>query len=90
MSAKALNDTSVSDGDAITPEISGLMSWTDDSDRFGVSLFGSYSKRDSGAPTQYINDWLINRSADGDIAGSYVRGDGSTTIQNPLGWGTVS
>ncbi|HBH44813.1 MAG TPA: TonB-dependent receptor, partial [Hyphomonas atlantica] len=46
-SAKAINDTSVESGDDFTPELSGLASWTDDSDRFGIGVFGSYSKRDS-------------------------------------------
>jgi TonB-dependent receptor len=83
VSAKAMNDTSVEAGDDFTPELSGLASWTDDSDRFGIGLFGSYSKRDSGAPTQQINDWIVRESADGTIDGSYTRGDGSTQITNP-------
>ena len=83
ISAKAMNDTSVEAGDDFTPELSGLASWTDDSDRFGIGLFGSYSKRDSGAPTQQINDWIVRESADGTIDGSYTRGDGSTQITNP-------
>ncbi|WP_291077652.1 TonB-dependent receptor [Hyphomonas sp.] len=83
ISAKAMNDTSVEAGDDFTPELSGLASWTDDSDRFGIGLFGSYSKRDSGAPTQQVNDWIVRESADGSIDGSYTRGDGSTQITNP-------
>ncbi len=82
-SAKAINDTSVEAGDDFTPELSGLVSWTDPSDRFGIGLFGSYSKRDSGAPSQQVNDWIVRESADGTIDGSYVRGDGSTQITNP-------
>ena len=82
-SAKAINDTSVEAGDDFTPELSGLASWTDPSDRFGIGIFGSYSKRDSGAPSQQINDWIVRESADGTIDGSYTRGDGSTQITNP-------
>ncbi|KCZ62583.1 hypothetical protein L53_10830 [Hyphomonas sp. L-53-1-40] len=82
-SAKAINDTSVEAGDDFTPELSGLVSWTDPSDRFGIGIFGSYSKRDSGAPSQQINDWIVRESTDGTIDGSYVRGDGSTQITNP-------
>ncbi|MCB9961306.1 MAG: TonB-dependent receptor [Hyphomonas sp.] len=81
--AKLINDTSVESGDDFTPEISGLASWTDDTERFGVGLFGSYSKRDSGAPTQQINDWIVRRSTDGTIDGSYTRGNGSTIVTNP-------
>lgn len=83
LSAKAMNDTSVEAGDDFTPELSGLASWTDDSDRFGIGIFGSYSKRDSGAPTQQVNDWIVRESEDGTIDGSYTRGDGSTQITNP-------
>jgi TonB-dependent receptor len=83
VSAKAMNDTSVEAGDDFTPELSGLASWTDDTERFGIGVFGSYSKRDSGAPTQQVNDWIVRESADGTIDGSYTRGDGSTQITNP-------
>ena len=83
-SAKAINDTSVESGDDFTPELSGLASWTDDSDRFGIGVFGSYSKRDSAAPSQQVNDWLVfDPAVDGSFEDSgYVRGDGSTQITN--------
>jgi len=81
--AKLINDTSVEAGDDYTPEFSGLASWTDASERFGVGLFGSYSKRDSGAPTQQINDWIVQESPDGTIASSYTRAGNTTTIENP-------
>lgn len=79
---KIINDTSNENGDDFTPELSGLLSWTDPNETFGVSVFGSYSKRDSGAPTQQINDWIVQRSEDGTIASSYTRADGSTSIEN--------
>ncbi len=47
--AKALHDTTVVNGDDFTPEVSGLASWSDDNERFGVALFGSWQKRDSAA-----------------------------------------
>ena len=43
---KAVNDTS---GDDVTPEVSGLYSWTNDDATLGVSLFGSIQERDSGS-----------------------------------------
>ncbi|MEJ0061477.1 MAG: TonB-dependent receptor [Terricaulis sp.] len=86
--AKAVMDTSVEAGDAITPELSGLFSWTNDSETFGVGLFGSYARRDSGAAAQYVNDWIVVDSAATGVPfssnGSYVR-NSSTTIQNPPG-----
>ncbi|RAN33796.1 TonB-dependent receptor [Hyphomonas pacifica] len=84
LGAKILNDTSNENGDDFTPELSGVGNWTDKTGRFGVGLFASYSKRDSGAPTMQVNDWLVNDPA---TAGafedsSYVRSDGSTQITN--------
>lgn len=56
--AKALYDTS-NDGFKINPEVSGVVSWSDAEDRFGVSLFGAYQKRDSAAASATSNDWNI-------------------------------
>ena len=57
--AKAVYDTSVVQGDDITPEVSGLFSWTDDDERFGVSVFGSFQQRDSGAASSSVASWNI-------------------------------
>ncbi len=85
--AKVMSDTIVEAGDDYTPELTGLLSWTDDTERFGVGVFGSYSKRDSGAPTQQVNDWLVfDPDVDGLFGDSgYVRGDGSTQVTNAPG-----
>ena len=45
---KAVHDDSTQRGDTWTPELSGLYSETFLDDKFGVSLTGSYQKRDSG------------------------------------------
>ncbi|MEZ5954519.1 MAG: TonB-dependent receptor [Hyphomonas sp.] len=81
--AKLINDTSVEHGDDFTPEFSGIASWVDDTERFGVSLFGSYSRRDSGAPTQQVNDWIVRESPDGSIDSSYTRAAGITSSCPP-------
>ncbi|TRX53831.1 TonB-dependent receptor [Thalassomonas sp. M1454] len=44
---KAVDDTSADDGD-LTPELSGLYSNTFADDKFGISISGSYSERESG------------------------------------------
>ena len=73
--AKAVYDTSIEkdeDGLAkITPEVSGLVNWKNDNDTFGVSLFGSYQKRNSAAASSTSNAWNI-RTIDnpGDIIGA--------------------
>ncbi|MBL8548803.1 MAG: TonB-dependent receptor [Hyphomonadaceae bacterium] len=59
---KAQNDTSVETGDEVTPEASGLLSWTNDSNTFGVSLFGSYQKRDSATRSATVNGWNVDMS----------------------------
>lgn len=59
--AKASYDTSADDciscGPKVTPELSGVMSWTDQEQRFGVTLFGSYQKRNFSFPSQANNYW---------------------------------
>lgn len=73
--AKASYDTSIAkdeDGLAkVTPEVSGLLNWKNDSDTFGVALFGSYQKRNSAAASSTSNAWNI-RTIDnpGDIFGA--------------------
>ncbi|NQD36430.1 TonB-dependent receptor [Permianibacter sp. IMCC34836] len=57
LGGKLLHDTSNEVGDDYTPEVSGLFSWTNDQNNFGVSVTGSYQQRDSGASGAYVNGW---------------------------------
>lgn len=59
--AKLVNDSTTLEGSDNTPELSGIFSWTDDSETFGVSLAASYQERDSGAAGAALNDWNIGR-----------------------------
>ena len=59
---KAMMDTSVRDGvrdysDQVTPEISGLLSWTDEDEMFGASFTGSFSQRDSSSTQAVVAQW---------------------------------
>lgn len=54
---KAVHDTTVREGAAVTPEISGLFSNTFADDTIGVSLTGSYQKRDQGNAGAYSQQW---------------------------------
>lgn len=54
---KAVHDTTVRNGDDLTPEISGLYSWTDDDSVFGVAVAGSYQVRDNSRSNAFINQW---------------------------------
>jgi len=60
--AKALYDTSLDDF-KVTPELSGVVSWSDPSDSVGISLFGAYQKRKSAAAAAISNDWNITTFA---------------------------
>ncbi|WP_395337325.1 TonB-dependent receptor [Novosphingobium sp. BL-8H] len=66
--AKASYDTSADDcvscGNHVTPEFSGIASWTDADQRFGVALFGSYQKRNFSVPSQANDDWNIRTLSD--------------------------
>jgi TonB-dependent receptor len=73
---KGIADSSVSDGDDITPELSGLFSWNNDEETFGIGLFGGYSKRDSGAAIGQTNDWVVRRADDFFSDTSLVRAGG--------------
>ncbi|WP_029936185.1 TonB-dependent receptor [Sphingomonas sp. UNC305MFCol5.2] len=61
--AKALYDTTVEDAEAdlskITPEVSGLINWKNNSGTFGVTLFGSYQLRESTSIQSNPNYWNI-------------------------------
>lgn len=70
-------------GHKYTPEASGLVNWVDDSERFGVALFGSYQKRDYTTRAATVNDWNIKSYADFiDPANGFVRNGGATQITN--------
>jgi TonB-dependent receptor len=85
--AKGVYDTSMSkrveDASKITPEVSGLVNWVDDSEKFGVSLFGSYQKRNFTSRSATSNDWNIKTYADFiNPANGFVRNGGATQITN--------
>lgn len=61
--AKALYDSSV-DGFEVTPEVSGIVGWSNEEDTFGVSLFGSYQDRESAAASATSNDWNVRTFGD--------------------------
>ncbi len=66
--AKGSYDNSSSDcldcGARVTPEVSGTASWSDPNQRFGVSLFGSYQKRNFSFPSVAPDNWNIRSLSD--------------------------
>jgi len=82
---KALYDLSVeeslNDPAVVTPEVSGFASWADDGKTFGVSVFGSYQKRNFTTRGATSNAWNIRRlSAFLDPANGFV--NAATRIEN--------
>ncbi|HEU5134256.1 MAG TPA: TonB-dependent receptor [Steroidobacteraceae bacterium] len=61
LGAKAMFDTSVETGSEVTPEVTGLYSWANDAETFGVGLFASYQKRDSASVGASNQDWNVER-----------------------------
>lgn len=57
--AKAVYDTSDTDYARVTPEVSGLLNWTNPDGTFGIGLFGSWQRRNNSAPSASVNDWNI-------------------------------
>jgi TonB-dependent receptor len=56
---KLVNDTTNRTGDDVTPELSGIFSFANDAQTFGVGVTASYQKRDSGSSSSTVNDWNI-------------------------------
>ncbi|MGO2012799.1 MAG: TonB-dependent receptor [Pseudoalteromonas sp.] len=54
---KAQHDTTNRVGDDITPELSGIFSWTDEDAVFGASLTASVQERDSSSTGAFVNEW---------------------------------
>ena len=85
--AKAVYDTSMKerleDASKVTPEVSGLLNWLDEGEKFGVTLFGSYQKRNFTSRSATSNDWNIRTYGDFiNPANGFVRNGGATQITN--------
>lgn len=65
LGAKAVQDTTVYRGDAgdeFTPEVSGLYSWVNDEENFGISLTAAYQERDSVRSNAFVNNWQLKEA----------------------------
>jgi TonB-dependent receptor len=83
-------DKSLVGADKITPEVSGLLNWLDDSEKFGIGVFGSYQKRNFTSRSATSNDWNIRRYSDFlNPANGFVRNNGTTVITNAPANGNV-
>jgi TonB-dependent receptor len=80
---KAVSDR---DGDAnkITPEASGLWSWSNDDNRFGISVFGSYQEREFTGRSVSVSQYQIQPFSP---SLSYLS---NATVTNPPTTGALS
>jgi TonB-dependent receptor len=81
--AKAVHDTTAVVGDDVTPELSGIFSWANDNQTFGVGLSASHQKRDSSAATAGENDWRIYRWVTPGQPGAMELDAGATVTNAP-------
>ena len=79
---KAVKDTS---GDDMTPEVSGLYSWSNDDSTFGVSVFGSFQERDSGSRHASVEEFGLRTwdSTDPSNLSNLGIVEGATIINTP-------
>ncbi|MDO6775644.1 TonB-dependent receptor [Shewanella sp. 3_MG-2023] len=64
VSAKGIYDTSVEEGDSVTPEVSGMISQTFADDKVGFLLSASHAERNSHTDLVGTDGWVRNRSRD--------------------------
>jgi TonB-dependent receptor len=77
---KGMYDTSVESGEKLTPEATGIYSFANDSETFGIAVFGSYQKRDSASVGASNQDWNVERlSAFLNPSNGRVRADNPAT-----------
>ena len=73
---KGLYDTSLEDF-KVTPELTGVLSWSDPTDTFGVSVFGAYQRRESAAASSTVNGWTVRPFSE--MSGADQSGDDPET-----------
>jgi TonB-dependent receptor len=76
---KGLYDESAPFGNSVTPELSGIFSFANDSKTFGVGLNATSSKRKAGGVESTVNDWVIRSWNNNALPGAF---NPSTAIEN--------
>ncbi|NVK55417.1 MAG: TonB-dependent receptor [Alteromonadaceae bacterium] len=79
MGVKAVKDES---GDGVTPEVSGVANWVNESADFGVSLFGSFQERDSGSRHMSVENYQLY-NWDSSSPGTFGLIDGANVTNAP-------
>jgi TonB-dependent receptor len=79
--AKGMYDESAPFGNSVTPELSGIYSFANDAQTFGVSMNATYSKRKSGGVESTVNDWVIRSWNNAALPGAFNAG--TTIVDRP-------
>ena len=83
---KADYDTTVENclscGDRVTPEATGLLSWANEDATFGVTLYGSYQKRNFATTSATANGWAV-RTLDEFLSDPSLVKPGATITNQP-------
>lgn len=79
--AKAVMDSTNRVGDDVTPELSGIVSWSNSDSTFGAGLNLSHQVRDSGTVGATVNDWNI-RTWDSINAPGRMWNNANTKVNN--------
>jgi TonB-dependent receptor len=75
--------TNTDDFSRVTPELSGLVNWSNNDGTFGIGLFASYQKRNNSAVSESANNWNIETfSQFSDTGRGRVKSDGTTVFNN--------
>jgi TonB-dependent receptor len=74
--AKLINDSTNRIGDDITPELSGLVSWSNDV--WGLSMVASHQERSSGSTGAFSNGWNFVSNAYGSDTDPNIYPNGQT------------
>ncbi|WP_294395051.1 TonB-dependent receptor [uncultured Sphingomonas sp.] len=84
---KALYDNSIEDAEGkkhrITPEVSGVLSWSNPDQTFGASVFGSYQLRHSASVNSNPNYWNVVPTADFFASGGTYLAPGAVVENRP-------
>lgn len=70
LAGKGVTDTSVDNGSGtgsqVTPEVSGVFSWANDDNTFGVALTGAFQERHSTRSNAFVNNWAMREAGTAD------------------------
>ncbi|MBU2887417.1 TonB-dependent receptor [Gilvimarinus agarilyticus] len=86
---KAVHDTTIGrdgDGREVTPEVSGVFSWANDDETFGVALSAAYQERDNVRSNAFVNNWQMREVA---ADGTHGNTPAEASITNPLSPGDL-